>query len=483
MFKKVRGNLSLAFVLCIAVAAVGFTFASIERPELGLGSVAVIGAAAAPAISVKDLKSVIKDSVEGALADKAIDAEKEARGLFEAEIKKGDPEFMARFRAMISGERAPADKLKAARDYTVEMDPLKGKGLAFARAVRCLSIAKSRGGETAQDVANDFAKRGFEGYKDIADFLAPAKLRELQQKRALEAGTLSGAGVLIPETLSSEFIELLYAQTVASKLGARDLGFRGTLAMGRLNSGATVSYVAEEQNIVPSQQGVGSVKLTGKKAAGLVAVTNELLNLASPGADAIIRDDLLQAMALRRDLSFYRGTGAETQPKGVYLWTKAANKANQSGTTLAAIVSDYLGLCRLVDESNIAMDSAAFAFAPRTFWGLAKMLDGQGQFVFMPMLMANNLFGFKFGKTTQIPTNLSGSQSEVYFGVHGDVILGRDESRPLEVEIQPNGAYNNGSQVVAGFSNDTTPIRIIESHDVAARHDNTFAILEQVTLS
>ena len=429
-------------------------------------------------ITAKDLRSVIRDSVDSALADKMADAEKEARGQFDAALKKGDPEFMQRFRAFMSNAERPVveDKLAKAREYSVKTDPLEGKGLAFARAVRVATIAKMRGAEPA-DVAREFQRNGFVGYGEIADAL------DAKKTRALEAGTFSGAGVLVPEVLSSEFIELLYARTIAQQLGARDLGFRGTLKMGRLNQGATVGYVGEEQNIVPSQQGTGSINLTGKKAAGLVAVTNDLLALASIGADAMIRDDLLQAMALRRDLSFYRGTGSELQPKGVYSWTKAANHVNQTGTTVAAVVSDYLNLCRLVDESNVPMDTAAFAFAPRTFWGLAKLLDGQSQFVFMPMLMANNLFGFKYGKTTQIPTNLSGSQSEVYFGVHGDVILGRDESRPLAVEMQPNGAYNNGSAVVAGFSNDTTPIRIIESHDVAARHDNTFAILEQVTLS
>lgn len=427
-------------------------------------------------ISIKDLKSLIRDSVSQEMASKMIDVEKQTREFFDAKMKSGDPAFMAQFRALLKGvEPAPTDKVAAAREYRVETDPHKGKGLAFARAVRCITIAKQRG-TSAADVAADLSKRGFPGYDHVAEVLDP------KNARALEAGTFSG-GVLISEQLSSEFIELLYARTIATQLGARDLGFRGSLKMGKMNSGASVGYVGEEANIVPSQPGLGSITLTGKKAAGLVAVTNELLALASPGADAIIRDDLLMAMALRRDLSFYRGTGSELQPKGVYSWTKAANKANQSGTALANVVADYLGLCRLVDESNIPMDSAAFAFAPRTFWGLAKLLDGQGQFVFMPMLMAGNLFGFKFGKTTQIPTNLSGTQSEVYFGVHSDVILGRDESRPLEVEMQPNGAYHNGTSVVAGFSNDTTPIRIIESHDVAARHDSSFAILEQVTLS
>lgn len=420
-------------------------------------------------ITVKDLKSIIKDNVNSAIADRMADAAKDAQAKFKPE----NIDF-GKLQRLLDG---PSREERAA-NYRLGLDPLRGKGLGFARAARAITHAKMRGMAPSQaaDVAKEWADRGFLGYAETAEQLS-------SEKRALEAGTLAGAGVLIPETLSGEFIELLYAQTVATRLGARDLEFTGSLSLGRLNQGVTVGYVGEEQNITPGQPSVGAVKLTGKKAAALVAITNELLALPSVGADAMVRDDLLQAMALRRDLSFYRGTGSETQPKGVTNWIRAGNRFNQTGVTLAQVVADYAQLARFVDESNIDTVSAAYVMAPRTFWGLAKLLDTNGSFVFMPMLMAGNLFGFRFGKTTQIPTNLSGSQSEVYFGVHSDVILGRDISRPLQVEMQPNGAYFNGSAVVAGFSNDTSPMRIIESHDVAARHDNTFAIMDQVTLA
>lgn len=427
------------------------------------------------AISVKDLGKIIKDNVDAAMADKMVGAEHEARAAFDAAMKRGDPEFMRKVAQLATGNGQPTREAKLSA-YGAGLDPHKGKGLGFARAVRSIAHAK-RSGAKAQDVAAEWAKRGHVGYRETADELAGF------EKRALEAGTLAGAGVLIPEQMSSEFIELLYAQTVATSLGARDLEFSGALTLGRLNASATVGYVGEEANITPSQPSVGAVKLTGKKAAGLVAITNELLGQPSVGADAMVRDDLLQAMALRRDLSFYRGTGAETQPKGVQSWVRPGNRFNQTGTTLSQVVGDYCQLARFVEESNIPSNDAAYVMTPRTFWGLAKLLDTNGSFVFMPMLMAGNLFGFRFAKTTQIPNNISGSQSQVFFGVHSDVILGRDISRPLEIEMQANGAYWNGSAVVAGFSNDTTPIRIIESHDVAARHDNTFAIMDQVTLS
>lgn len=423
-------------------------------------------------ITVQDLKSMIRDTVSSQLADRAIDADEQARGAFDAAMKRGDPEFLAKMRALVTGKGS-----EARADYSIGMDPLKGAGLDFARAVRAITHAKMRGGVAARDVAKKWHKEGFVGYAHVADQL------EGFEARALELGTFTGAGVLVPETLSGEFIALLYNRAVSSQMGARDFAFRGSISLGKLNSGATVGYVGEEQNITPSQPGLGAVKLTGKKAAGLVALSNELLALPEAGADAMVRDDLLKAMALRRDLSFYRGTGSEVQPKGVYSWTKSANKFNQTGTALANKVADYLKLAQLVEEANHDTSSAAYVMAIRTFFGLAATLDGQGNFVFLPMLMAGNLFGYRVGKTQQIPTNLGGSNSEVYFGVHSEVLMGRDTSRPLEVEAMPNGAYHNGTQVVAGFSNDTSPIRIIESHDVAARYDNAFSVLEQVTIT
>lgn len=423
-------------------------------------------------ITVKDLKSIIADSVDAKLATRIADIEKQSREAFDSALKRGAIDL----KAVFADFRGDENREQKQRDYRLGMDPLKGKGLDFARAVRAITQAKMRG-SSARDVAARWQKEGYLGYGAVAEQL------EGFEKRALEVGTFAGAGVLVPETLSGEFIELLYNRAVSTSLGARDFPFRGSISLGKMNSGASVGYVGEEANITPSQPSLGSLKLTGKKAAGLVALTNELLALPEAGADAMVRDDLLKAMALRRDLSFYRGTGAETQPKGVYSWTKAGNKFNQTGTTLAAKVADYLKLPQLVEEGNHDTTSAAYVMAIRTFFALASTLDSQGNFVFMPMLMAGNLFGYRFGKTQQIPTNLSGSNSEVYFGVHSEVLMGRDTARPLEVEAFPNGAYHNGSAVVAGISNDTTPVRIIESHDVAARHDNAFSILEAVTIA
>lgn len=402
------------------------------------------------AVKVKDLKSIIRDTVSRTVADKIIDAREAAK----RDAAARDPFKLSNVRELAT----------------------PGKGLAFARAVRCIMVSRANGTSPeaeAKAIAAKFPTVA-RAYQDIAE--------AFQTARALSTSAPSTGGVFVPENLSSEVIELLMGQTVAIKLGALTTPFPGNLTIGRINSGVTIGYVGEEQLITPSQPSTGAIKLSGKKAAALVAVTNDLLAKAPEFADAILLQLLLDGMAQTRERSFYRGVGSEAAPKGIRNWINASNKQNQSGTTYTAAISDYLDLVRKVVESNVNIDGAAFVMSFRTKAALMKMVDGNGNKVF-PELAADKLFGFAVGISGAIPNTLNGSNSEVYFGQHRDAFLAPDSTRPLEVVSVPNGAYSDGTNVVAGLSNDTTPVRILESHDVALRHDNTFALLEQVTIT
>jgi HK97 family phage major capsid protein len=325
------------------------------------------------------------------------------------------------------------------------------------------------------DSARDLAKTD-KSYQATVDFI-----ESKTELRAMSASSMTAGGALIPPELAAELVELLYARTVVMGLGARTMDFTSSINLGKINSGATVYYVGEAANITPSQPGFGELRMTGKKAAALVSVTNELLRNPSVGADTIVRDDLLQAMALRRDLSALRGTGDSGQPKGITKFINASNVFNSTGTTTAQKVADLTKAIRLVDESNVPLDSGGWCMSPRSKWSLFATLDANSNFVFAAQLAMGMLLGFPARSTTQVPNNLGGgSDSEVYFGAWNDLIIGFDKTTPMQVEAFPNGAYFDGAAVVSGISNDTTPIRLMEAHDVLARHDNTFARIDAV---
>jgi HK97 family phage major capsid protein len=428
-------------------------------------------------VNMTELKSIIRDAVAGEMSSRMEEAT--GRAVSEAKKAAADP---AVFREMLDRAKAAVsttDLPRATVDRTtlqVIHDPLKGKGLSFARSVKAMVVGILDRCSPA-DVARAWAAKGFAQYEEIAVALDA-------QARAFLTGAAASGGTLVPTAQAAEVIELLYPRTVALVSGVRTMEFTGAVNLGKINSGATIGYTGEAGLMTPSQPGTGELRMSGKKAYGLVPVSNEMLRNPAVGADALIRDDLLKALAVRRDLSFYRGAGNTFQPKGMKGWINSANSNAMTGTPTAATkIADLVKAIGLVDGADVQLDeSAGFVMAPRTHWALVGTTDANSNLLFAAMLAAGQLFGFMCRRTSSIPTNLGGgTESEVYFGSHGDAILGFDLANPLQVEAFPNGTYHDGSALVSGISTDMTPIRILEGHDVVLRHDKAFAMITGVT--
>lgn len=428
-------------------------------------------------MKMEDLQAVIANEMRGAMQELAKQSLANAEEAAAKRAEKGGSplDALAQVRAQVARETNPV-----VLPYGLRNDPLKGAGLGFVRMLKAEYEAQASK-RTTEKVAEAWANLGHRQYATLPEEMKVA--REFADKRRgmTEGSFAAGGSLLYPE--QGEFIELLYARTLAYFLGAISLEFAKAMDLGKLNSGVTAAYTGEAQNIVPSTPGTGVAKLTSRVVSALVGISNALLRNPSISADIMVRDELLMRIGLKRDLSFFRGTGGEFQPKGILNWIRSSNKVSQTVTTLAGKVTDLVGLISLVDSSDVDTSGAAFAMNPRAKWGLASTLDGQGKFVFAEMLARNELLGFKVGTTTQIPTNLGGgtNETEIYFGAFNDAILGLDSTTPLTVEAFPNGAFHDGTSVVSGISTDQSPIRAMEGHDVLLRHDNAIGVLQAVT--
>lgn len=304
----------------------------------------------------------------------------------------------------------------------------------------------------------------------------------MQQRGLTEASFTSAGGLQLAAEVAADFIEALYAKTVAGALGAQTVPMSAQLDFGKQNSTATAYYVGEAANITPSMPGVGSMSLKRKKLAALVPISNELLRNPVAQAQQFVANDLLKVLALKRDLHILRGLGTENAPKGIKNWIAAANSNGQSGTTAAAKVTDLIKAISLVDGADIAMLRPGWAFAPRTLWALMATLDANSNFLFQTMLVAGNLFGFQYRTTTQIPINLGGgtNESEIYFGDWSECVVGEDASM-TELQVFENGTFYDGSALVSGISTDQSVVRALEGHDVLVRHNKAFAMVTAVT--
>lgn len=301
--------------------------------------------------------------------------------------------------------------------------------------------------------------------------------------KALQSDEGSTGGYLVPEEYSSELIEYLRPLSVVRRMNPVIMSMpTGTLSIPAMTGGATSGYIGEGDNIGKSEQTFGQVKLTWKKLACLVPISNDLIRFSSPSADAVVRDDLVGSMAQREDAAFIRDDGTNDKPKGLYGWIDSDNKFDANGTVNLANVTIDLGKAILaLKQAHCLFLRPGWLFSPRTEFYLITLRDSNGNYAFKDEMANGRIFGFPYAVTTQIPDNLGDDEdeSEIYLVDFADAVIG--ESSQIEIDVSTEAAYYNGSSVVAAFSLDQTVLRAIARHDFAMRRATSGAVIEAVT--
>jgi HK97 family phage major capsid protein len=360
----------------------------------------------------------------------------------------------------------PADAVPAAPAARVPAQA-KEKGLMFGAAMRALAAARGDR-QMAQQVAEGWGHSGLFAQQT--------------------AGSGPAGGFLVPEVVSGEIIELLRPASVVMSLQPVIVPLdMGNLTMNRFAVGSNAFYIGERGPVQATGVELGQVKLSSKKLAALVPISNDLLKTASTAADALVRDDMVASMATRMDLAFLRGAGVQNTPLGMLAQLigsafAASNILAANATVNLVNVTNDLGRLELaLLNANIPMTRAGWIMAPRTYIFLMNLRDGNGNYAF-PEVQNMQLRGKPIRFTTQIPTNLGGgtNESELYLADFAHVVVG--EEHGIELAISTEAAYvDANSQMQAAFSTDETVIRAIAKHDFGLRHLPAVAILTGVT--
>lgn len=349
-------------------------------------------------------------------------------------------------------------------------------GLALARCIRATAAARMQG--TGPEGAIQVLRQW--GDDDLAESWTGAR------QKAMTAGDATAGGFLVPVEFVQDFIAVLRSAAVMRKLGTPTIPLpTGTAKIGKGTAGATANYVGESTNAPKTGVSTGQLTLSFKKLMALVPVSNDLLRYSSPGADMIVRNDLVASMATKEDSAFIRGDGTNGSPRGLRFWAPAANVIQANGTVSIQNVATDLGkLMSQLMEADIPMINPAWIMAPRTKNFLATLATTVGSFIYKDEMAMGTLWGYPIGVTTGVPTNLdftgaaSNDESEVYFSDLGQGLIGEAES--LTVDASQEAAYHDGSSVQSAWSRDETTVRAIAEHDFIMRYDKAVAVLAGV---
>lgn len=390
----------------------------------------------------------------------------------DAEINGVDAEIERE--ARLEKARAAAARPLPSTDPAPAMTPAEPaaprvKGGAFANIVQALGACKG-----IPQLAASYA----EG-QNWADKDGIAK--------ALGSSTAAGGGFIVPDQYSSDIIELLRNETVIMRAGPKFMPLSGTSNVAKLTAGANGGYIGENTNIGKEQQTFGQLRMTAKKLASLVPVSNDLIRNSSPSVTSLIRDDMVSGLSVTADAAFIRDLGTGAAPKGIRYWAASGNVTATNGTTAANIESDLSDAMGALQDNNSPMVRPVWLMAPRSHRHLYKLRDTNGNLVYPELRQTDGgapngrLYGYPVFLTNNIPTNLGGSsnETEIYFVDMAQVVIG--EETGIELMVSDTAAYHDGSSVVAAFSQDQTVIRAIMRHDLVVRHDVSVAVKTGVT--
>jgi HK97 family phage major capsid protein len=380
---------------------------------------------------------------------------------------------------------------KRVTDYGNWIDGLKSGGVPHQVAVTPETIVKNKGLVFGGILASMAASR-CDLDKSIAHAKAiAAKSRNAEDKalnesvvKALEASTGAGGGFLIAPEQSEDFIDLLTPRAVVRSFGTPTINMdSGAMQISKLTAGSTAYYIGENRDATASQQDFGMKRLTARKLAVLVPISNDLIRRGGPKVNTIVRNDALRSASLKEDVTFIRSQGTEFTPKGLRYLVTPANVLVANGTVNLSNVTFDLGQMVLaLEEANVAFANPGWMMAPRTKQYLMTVRDGNGNYAFRAEMLTGRLWGYPYKVTTQIPRNLgSGDESELYLVDFDDIVIG--QTLAVEVAMSTEASYIDPTdgQLKSAFSQDQTLLRVLMEHDIQARYDQSIAVLTEVT--
>ena len=336
------------------------------------------------------------------------------------------------------------------------------KGHSFARVVRAFMAA---GGDIGEAVDTAYSN----GFGD-------------QVVRALEAGSAEGGGLLIPAPMADEVIELLRPRSVIRRAGPRTITIpAGNMQFPRIDSGSTAAYVGEGQEISVSELKTGAVNLSAKKLAALTLLSNDLLRFGiNPDVDAIVLEDLLQAISQAEDVKMLFGSGADAEPMGIVNQIVASHKFNAGAATLSEVRTSLRQAEEKLRSSDVPMQRPAWFMAPRTRLFLRDLNDQDDRPVFKDEINRGRLNDIPLFDSNNIPIDGgSGSDSQIILVDMAEVMLGQVSS--VEIARSDAAMINVGGVSQSLFQRDRSAIRTIMRNDVVLRHNVSGAVIQQVT--
>lgn len=237
-------------------------------------------------------------------------------------------------------------------------------------------------------------------------------------KNALQIGTDTEGGYLVPDEFERTLIEALDEENIFRKLANVISTSSGDRKIPVVASKGTASWIDEEGAIPESDDIFGQVSIGAYKLGTMIKVSEELLNDSVFNLENYIAREFARRIGNKEEDAFFTGDGSG-KPTGILAATGGAQIGVTAASATAITIDEILDL--FYSLKSPYRNKSVFVMNDATIKAIRKLKDGQGQYIWQPSLQAgtpDTILNRPVYTSSYVPT-IAASAKSIIFGDFG----------------------------------------------------------------
>lgn len=204
-------------------------------------------------------------------------------------------------------------------------------------------------------------------------------------QNALQVGTDSEGGYLVPDEFERTLVEALQEENIFRQLATIITTSSGDRKIPVVATKGTASWVDEEGTIPEADDAFGQVSIGAYKLATMIKVSEELLNDSVFNLEQYIAKEFGRRIGAKEEEAFFVGDGTG-KPTGIFNATGGAGVGVTTASATAVTIDEIMDL--FYSLKSPYRKNAVFVTNDATVKSIRKLKDGNGQYLWQPSVTA-----------------------------------------------------------------------------------------------
>lgn len=232
---------------------------------------------------------------------------------------------------------------------------------------------------------------------------------------ALEEGTDSEGGYLVPDEYERTLVEALEEENVFRQLAKVIRTSSGDRKIPVVATKGTASWIDEEGAYTESDDSFGQVSIGAYKVGTMIKVSEELLNDSVFDLESYIAKEFARRIGAKEEEAFFTGDGSG-KPLGVLAATGGAETGVTAASSTAVTADELMDL--FYSLKSPYRKKAVWVLNDSTIKAVRKLKDSTGQYLWQPSLVVgtpDTLLGRPVKTSAYMPVIAAGAKT-IAFG-------------------------------------------------------------------